>query len=359
MRWFRFMTPLCITVAVACVCVAPSDVAGADVIEIQETSRPESVTDSDDQGEKPLLRLPVHSVGSPGVWGDRLVFRRYRIQQRIDRPEECRLLNPNDIVERTGSYEACSRAFEQIRSEQELSPLAGEVTLLIHGILRHSRSLGKLATAVDEAGLQAEPFDYPSTKATLEQAVGYLDSTLKNFGPEVTKINVIVHSMGGLLVRAYLRDVGENYDRRLNRFVMLGTPNNGAKMATLLRNFGAFQMVFGPAGQQLVDAEDGVAATLPTPPFEFAVIAGSGVTDRGWNPLIPGDDDGTVTVESTRLPGATDFQTYVTTHALMLYRRDIAEAAVRFLKTGSLHEDGHCDPVVANEVAEPTASETD
>ena len=52
---------------------------------------------------------------------------------------------------------------------------------------------------------------------------------------------------------------------------------------------------------------EGVIATLPTPTFEFAIIAAARGTDDGYNPLIPGDDDGTITVESSKLPGAADF----------------------------------------------------
>lgn len=292
-----------------------------------------------------MLRLPVPMIGSSGVWGDLLVFRNYRIQRRADRDDVCRLLNPSDIPEAEGTFAECRASLGAICEKEKLEPLSGEVTLLIHGILRHSRSLGKVQTALEKAGLQPEPFDYPSTKAPLDSAVDYLASTLENLGPEVTRINIVVHSMGGLLVRTYLKQYGEKADPRIHRLVMMGTPNHGAQMATILRDLGAFKMIFGPAGQQLVDAEDGFISELPTPPFEFAVIAGSRGNSKGWNPLIPGDDDGTVTVESTRLPGAKDFRTFVTSHALMLFRRDVADAAVRFIQTGSLHEDGHCDPV--------------
>ena len=297
------------------------------------------------KGNRPVLRLPVPMIGSSGVWGDMLVFRNYRIQKRADKENSYRLLNPFDIPEAEGSYEDCLKKLDNLRDEKGLKPLEGEVTLLIHGILRHSRSLGKVRTALEDAGHHPEPFDYPSTKVRLENAVEYLASTLRNFGPEVTRINIVVHSMGGLLVRTYLKTYGDQADPRIYRLVMMGTPNYGAQMATMLRDIGAFKMIFGPAGQQLVDADDAFVNELPTPPFEFAVIAGSRGNEKGWNPLIPGDDDGTVTVESTRLPGAKDFRTFVTSHALMLFRRDVADAAVRFIETGSLHEDGHCDPV--------------
>ena len=55
---------------------------------------------------------------------------------------------------------------------------------------------------------------------------------------------------------------------------MLGVPNQGAEMADLLRENYAFRLVFGPAGQQLVTHEAGLIRSLPSPDFEFAIIAG-------------------------------------------------------------------------------------
>ena len=37
------------------------------------------------------------------------------------------------------------------------------------------------------------------------------------------------------------------------------------------------------------------------------ILAGGKGDDQGINPLLPGDDDGVISVETTRLPGALDF----------------------------------------------------
>ena len=42
----------------------------------------------------------------------------------------------------------------------------------------------------------------------------------------VEKVNLIAHSMGGLIARAYIQSADYNYD--INRFIMLGTPNLGS-----------------------------------------------------------------------------------------------------------------------------------
>ena len=75
---------------------------------------------------------------------------------------------------------------------------------------------------------------------------------------------------------------------------MLGTPNKGAEVADILRDWHLYRLILGPAGQQLVADQAGVIAKLPVPKIPFAVIAGGKGTKDGCNPLIPGDDDGLV-----------------------------------------------------------------
>ena len=131
---------------------------------------------------------------------------------------------------------------------------------------------------------------------TIEQAAGYLHSLIESL-TDVSKISFVAHSMGGLVVRRYLQD---HSDPRIHRMVMLGTPNSGAELADMLKQNMIFQTVYGPAGQELVTDPGGTIGTLPTPTFEFGVIAGGKGDARGFNPLLPGDDDGTVTITSAR-----------------------------------------------------------
>jgi hypothetical protein len=149
--------------------------------------------------------------------------------------------------------------------------------------------------------------------------------------------------MGGLLVRTYLQ---QETDPRIRRMVMLGVPNRGANMANIVQNNPLFKLLFGPAGQQLIEDPEGFIAGLPTPPFEFAIVAGARGTDEGWNPLIEGDDDGTVEVANTRLLGAADFMTVCGMHSFLMDREDVIDSTCRFLTTGALRETGVPQPIV-------------
>ena len=53
--------------------------------------------------------------------------------------------------------------------------------------------------------------------------------------------------------------------------------------------------------------------------------------------LLPGENDGTVSVESTRLEGATDFILVEANHTFIMQEVEVAQQVVRFLR------DGHFD----------------
>ena len=129
---------------------------------------------------------------------------------------------------------------------------------------------------------------------------------------------------------------------------MLGVPNNGARMADLLKNNLLFKGVMGPAGQQLISEPAGFVKSLPVPDFPFGVIAGGRGTERGFNPLIPGDDDMTVSVASTRLPGAADFLLINTLHSFMMNNKQVIDATARFLKYGRFRANQPAQPIEAS-----------
>ena len=73
---------------------------------------------------------------------------------------------------------------------------------------------------------------------------------------------------------------------------------------------------------------------LPVPRCEFGVIAGGLGNGTGLNPLIPGDDDMTVSVEETKLPGMKDFIQIRGQHSLLLLQQEVADNVISFLKDG-------------------------
>ena len=295
----------------------------------------------------PKLQIDAKTLGGRQFWGDVHHFHGYRIQQNVF-TSHYRLIDPQDVRRAWGTFEECREALDTIAQEKSLQPMTGTAVLLVHGIARSSKSMSATAKAMASAGYHVVNFDYPSTQIPMQQSAAYLQRTINSL-EDIEEIHFVCWSMGGLLVRAYLDQSSEERDPRIRRMVMLGTPNRGAEMASLLKDNFAFKLIMGPAGQQLIADPDGAIAKLPVPDFEFAVIAGSRGTANGWNPFIPGDDDGTVSVESTKLQGARDFMTVRSLHSFIASNSDAIESMLRFFETGAFRADGVRSPISEQE----------
>ena len=284
--------------------------------------------------------VPIKTLGGLQFWTDIHFFHDWRIQKNVF-TGHCRLLDGKNYRHAWGTFSDCLGRLEEIRREQQLPPMSGRAVVLVHGIVRTSQSMKAMREPFEQAGYRVFSFGYPSTQITIEESADLLHRAVSSL-EGIQEINFVVHSMGGLVVRAML---AKHEDKRIRRIVMLGVPNLGAHMADRLKGLSLYRAIFGPAGQQLVTDPDGLIAKLPAPKCEFAIIAGARGTENGYNPLIPGDDDGTVALSSTRLPGAADFMTVSCLHSFLMYSREAIEAAVRFIQTGCLRASGQRQPI--------------
>jgi len=293
--------------------------------------------------------ITMKTLGGRQFWGDVLFFHEWRIQQNVV-TEHYRLLDGDDYRHASGTLEECKTKLEEIKKSRQLEPMSGKAVVLVHGIIRSSKSFNGMRRRLQQQGYQVFGFDYPSTRVSIEGAADYLHRTVESLDG-IEEINFVVHSMGGLVVRAYLSRYD---DERIGRLAMIGVPNLGARMADRLKDVFLFKTIYGPAGQQLVSDPEGLVSKLAIPDFEFAVIAGGRGNIRGYNPLIPGDDDGTVAVSNTRLPGATDFIVVSGLHSSLMNNAEVVGHVVRFLNTGRLRESGeaHAIPRPAEEARE-------
>ena len=297
--------------------------------------------DPDADDSKPRLNVPTKTLGGLEFWGDVVHFHEWRIQQNVV-TKHYRLIDGNDTRRAWGTREQCQAALDEIKREQKLQRMTGNGVMLIHGITRSSKSMSAFREPLRKAGFHVFPFDYPSTRVEIPESADYLRQVIDSL-EGIETLHIVAHSMGGLVTRAYM---SQQSDPRIKRFVMIGSPNSGAELADIMSdkaNF-VFKPLLGPAGQQLVTDSGGLIARLPTPTCDFAVIAG-GRGGKGFNPLIPGDDDGIVSVASTRLPGASDFLQVGSVHLRLLKSPEAISSAIRFLETGKLRAEGDPQPI--------------
>ena len=213
-----------------------------------------------------------------------------------------------------------------------------ECVVLLHGLARTEKSLSKLERYLQKAGYAVINLGYPSRKATIQAlSIEAIPRALKQCSRRnAPKIHFVTHSMGGILVRYYL---SRHRIQNLGRVVMLSPPNNGSEVVDRFKDTPLFKPIFrwinGPAGEQLGTGHSGVPKSLKDPDFEVGIITG----DRSINPilslLIPGRDDGKVSVENAKLAGMKDFLVVHRPHPIIMNDKQVLQQVAAFLKKGT------------------------
>lgn len=146
------------------------------------------------------------------------------------------------------------------------------------------------------------------------------------------ELYLVTHSFGGVLARVAW---AQHELPPLRRGVMLAPPNRGSHAADLARGaLPVHRAGWDPFGQML----PGVPSHWPLPPGEIGILTGGTGTERGLNPLLGGDNDGTVRVEEARHEDAVEFRVVPTHHSLLLIAPRVLDRVVHFLDHGRFGE---------------------
>lgn len=210
-----------------------------------------------------------------------------------------------------------------------------DLVLLVHGLWMSGLEMASLRhRLVDDHGFAAEPFSYASVSGSMVDHV----KALREFAQthRVERLHFIGHSLGGLVVLKLLEATA---DLPPGRAVLLGSPLQGSRAAQ-----GLARWPIGRAMLGITMRDEFLPAETLEPQStrrvwggrrEVGVIAGSG----GWGlgrlvASLEGDNDGTVMVAETQLPGATDHLVLPVTHTGMLFSAEVARQSAEFLRSG-------------------------
>ncbi len=210
----------------------------------------------------------------------------------------------------------------------------GECVILLHGLARTSRSMDKMEQALIKDGYFTANVDYPSRTMKIQDLASMaVNEGLSRCPQSATRINFVTHSMGGILTRYYL---AKNTLPRLGRVVMLGPPNKGSMVTDRFRNERWYKWLTGPAGQQLGTGKDGIPGLLGVVDYSTGIIAGNAHSpvDNWLSEIIPGEDDGKVSVENAKVEGMTDFIVLPFTHISIMKQDAVIQQTLSFLKDG-------------------------
>lgn len=216
------------------------------------------------------------------------------------------------------------------------TPAAAECVILLHGLTRTPASMEPLQEMFEANGFTVANVSYPSREFNIaELAPVAVKAGLIHCGDEQT-VHFVTHSLGGILVRVYMRD---HQIDRLGRVVMIAPPNQGSEVVDTLRNTPGFYALNGPAGLELGTDENSVPLSLGRVDFEVGIIAGT----RTFNPLLslslPNPDDGKVSVERTKVEGMTDFIEVPHSHPFIMGADIVLSQSLEFIKNGKFRHD--------------------
>lgn len=220
--------------------------------------------------------------------------------------------------------------------------------VLLHGLGRSDLSMLRLELGLQNKGYRVVNVSYPSTERSIEQLSEHdLGSALATCCSAPSgRVHFVTHSMGGIVLRFYL---AQHEIEGLGRVVMLSPPNQGSELADWAAENPVLEKLLGPAIEQLGTGPASVPSRLGPVDFELGVITG----DRTLNPLfsriIPGEDDGKVSVERAKVLGMTDFLVVPHSHTYIMLSEDVIEQVIFFLENGKFrHQSDAADPATGS-----------
>ena len=296
-----------------------------------------------------FMSLMNKTGGGKQFWADVWFFRDWHIQCHA-LTNQYRLLDGANHRHASGTFDDCRVELDKIRERDKLPAMEGKALILLHGLFRTRTAMTSLCKTISsKSDYTTFCMGYPTTRGSVDSHARSLDSVVRSL-EGMSQINFVAHSLGNLVVRHWLNNLEEE-KRKLpkhqsfGRMVMLAPPNRQPQLATKLIRGSLANFVAGPAAKELATGWEGLESKLATPKFEFGILAGGKGDDKGYNPLIPGDDDAVVTVESTRLPGARDFRVLPVLHTFFMDDKRAQELTLRFLNDGHFESDDKRQPI--------------
>jgi pimeloyl-ACP methyl ester carboxylesterase len=209
---------------------------------------------------------------------------------------------------------------------------AREPVVLVHGLWMIGHEFGVLRHRLQaQHGFDVHVFAYSS----MQGDPGEIGRELAQFAGaragDGGRVHVVGHSLGGAFV---LRAIDQGLGDRPGNAVLLGSPVNGCRAAHGATRFAMLRPLLGPHVLNELTQPCGRCLRADSP-RAVGSIAGSRRLGLGqFFADFDDDNDGTVAVSETVIPGLADHLVVPHSHMGMLFADDVVAQVAHFLRQG-------------------------
>lgn len=213
----------------------------------------------------------------------------------------------------------------------------GDYVILIHGLLLGSASMKRISDSIDTHGFQVLNFHCSMKKYSIPVISNKIlhNFITKHCLDKTKKIHFVTHSIGGIILRDYIQ---HHNMINIGRVVMLAPPNHGSEMYEAFDKIGLNKRFLGSSGKQ-VSQKIYLEMMDKKVTFDLGIIAGN----KTINPLsffvFKRENDGVISVSSTKITGMKSHIVIPTSHYFMLFSSKVIRQILVFLSRGKFDKD--------------------
>jgi pimeloyl-ACP methyl ester carboxylesterase len=205
-----------------------------------------------------------------------------------------------------------------------------EHIVLVHGFGRTGHDMRFLAAYFTKYGYEVSIPTLPAFFGTFDNCTAALESHIESLDGNYTRIHLVGHSLGGLVIRNML---SRKAIPRLGRCLLIATPNSGSPLAGIVaRWIKPLYWAVPLYGTLQPDGVD-ISAPLNNPAPDIGVIAG----DKNalmFGRLLDSPADGCVPLDSVPFDGMAEFIVVPFHHEEIHHREETARLTREFIETG-------------------------
>ncbi|HEV8051689.1 MAG TPA: hypothetical protein VGP47_04275 [Parachlamydiaceae bacterium] len=210
--------------------------------------------------------------------------------------------------------------------------IENERILTIYGFMGSNLDMYYHSWTLEEQNMQVKNWDYPTREKKINEHAEDLVVYLQDWAAEAPgkPIHFLTHSMGGLVLRAAISHPDCPPEAKIGKAVLLAPPNKGTVWGRMLSGYFLPEWIAGDeSGREILSEHDFEYLGQFPDTKKVMVIAGN----LSLNPLIEGENDGTVKVDETYLITPHYHGVVYESHKTILISKETTELMMDFFRS--------------------------